>query len=190
MKPAPAIFLILNGLSLPCTTLAVEQDDPFPLLMTGCFEVTFHYVEDGDHDKVYEPVIEKAELIETNPIRIQRTMLLGSFQQKHWSEEWIELEKDIWQQTVHGPYGDFRYQCEGLWEGGQWNCLAGAAAKPRRDKDREYNVLDRFNTLQINPLRYVHMQRNTKIRSDGSIYGREVGWNVYERISDELCELP
>ena len=46
--------------------------------MAGCFSVTFHYVEDGTHDKVYQPVLEKADVISSDPLVIKRTLILGT----------------------------------------------------------------------------------------------------------------
>ena len=118
--------------------------------MAGCFSVTFHYVEDGTHDKVYEPVLERADLVSQAPLVIKRSLILGNLVQPHWSEEWTQLADGEWQQKVDGPYGDHRYTCSGLWIQNQWSCTTLQAAKPRRDEDRPYDHLSRANTLQVN----------------------------------------
>ncbi len=157
------------------------------LQMVGCFKVTFNYVEDGEHDAFFQPVYELAELMSENPIVISRSMVLDGERIDHWKETWTETGDQIWQQEVVGPYGDFRYRCEGAFVKNQWRCEAPKAPKPRRDADRPYAVINRENTLQINNKRWVHMQNNQKLRSDDSLYSVETGWNVYERIGDAAC---
>ena len=157
--------------------------------MAGCFSVTFHYVEDGTHDKVYEPVLERADLVSQAPLVIKRSLILGNLVQPHWSEEWTQLADGEWQQKVDGPYGDHRYTCSGLWVQNQWSCTTPQAAKPRRDEDRPYDHLSRANTLQVNAERWVHVQTNHKLREDNSVYSVEIGWNTYERVKDARCEV-
>lgn len=157
--------------------------------MAGCFSVVFNYVEDGVHDKLFQPVLERTEIIDTDPLTLKRTLIIDHQEQPHWSETWLDLGDGNWQQHVVGPFGDGRYTCQGPWIHNQWNCLAPHAAKPRRDKDRPYAFLTRKNTLQINANRWIHMQANQKIRDDGTVLSAEIGWNSYQRVADELCEL-
>ena len=155
--------------------------------MTGCFRVTFNYVEDGDHDAFYEPVYEKAAVVTDAPLTIARTLLAEGTIQKHWSEVWTEVSETVWHQEVTGPFGDFRYACDGEWVKNQWTCTAEHAPKPRRDAGRPYRDLTRRNTLQINSKRWVHAQANTKWTDTGDVYSVESGWNVYEKVDDSLC---
>jgi hypothetical protein len=155
--------------------------------MTGCFRVTFNYVEDGEHDAFYEPVYEKAETVSEDPITIERTLIVGGQVQKHWSEQWTPVRDAVWHQEVTGPFGDFRYACDGEWVQNQWTCVAEHAPKPRRDAARPYQDLTRKNTLQINAKRWVHAQSNTKWTSSGEVYSVELGWNIYDRVIDSLC---
>lgn len=155
--------------------------------MGGCFRVTFNYIEDGAHDAFYEPVFELTEITSETPLTLQRTLLVGGETQKHWSEVWTPIRDTVWRQEVTGPFGDFRYACEGTWILNQWTCTAENAPKPRRDAARPYHQLTRVNTLQVNDKRWVHMQSNTKWTESGEIYSVEAGWNVYEKVGDELC---
>ncbi len=155
--------------------------------MVGCFRVVFNYIEDGAHDAVYAPVLEKAELASSEPFTINRTLIIDGTSQKHWSETWTEVSGRTWRQEVTGPYGDFRYACDGEWQQNQWRCVAEKSPKPRRDAARAYDYLDRENTLQVNDSRWVHVQNNHKRLADGSLYSVEAGWNTYEKVADDLC---
>ncbi len=155
--------------------------------MSGCFRVTFNYVEDGEHDAFYEPVYEKAEILSSDPLTIERTLIIAGNAQRHWSEKWTEVNESTWRQEVIGPFGDFRYKCDGKWVKNQWSCVAEHAPKPRRDAARPYATLTRKNTLQINTKRWIHAQANTKWTNAGEVYSVELGWNSYERVVDSLC---
>lgn len=182
-------FLILLSLILNTAALASSRPVETIMQMLGCFSVVFNYVEDGLHDKLFEPVLERAELVATDPLVIKRTLIIDQKEQPHWSETWLELGDGSWQQHVIGPFGDERYICQGPWVHNQWDCLAQNAAKPRRDKDRPYAFLTRRNTLQITPKRWIHMQSNQKLREDGTVLSAEVGWNTYQRVDDQLCSI-
>jgi len=156
--------------------------------MSGCFLVTFNYVEDGEHDAFYDPVYERADISVENPLTISRTLFVAGSPQKHWSETWVPLDERRWQQEVRGPLGDFRYRCEGVWLKNQWTCTADNSPKPRRDAARPYLYLNRQNTLQINPKRWVHIQVNTKLSENHDLYSTESGWNLYERAPDAHCQ--
>ena len=106
--------------------------------------------------------------------------------QKYWSEVWIPVSDTVRRQEVTGPFGDFRYACDGAWMLNQWQCTAENPPKPRRDAARPYHHLTRRKTLQINDRRWVHAQSNSKWTEDGKLYSTEAGWNVYERADDDL----
>ncbi len=172
------------------TTGAEAEPLSFFRNMEGCFSVTYNYVEDGEHDAFFQPVLEKASLSEEGGVvHIRRTQILEGEAQAHWREEWRELNaaQHLWEQTVYGPFEDFRYRCSGIIEGELWRCEASRSPKPRRDIDRPYLTLDRENTLKVNPKRWIHMQKNNKRKADGSLYASELGWNRYERKEDSLC---
>ena len=160
--------------------------------MAGCFAVTYSFVEDGVTDAFYSPVMEKAVVSEeASVVKIQRTLLVAGLEQKHWREEWRQLESNakLWEQSVYGPYGDFRYRCSGSLLAESWRCVATNSPKPRRDKDQPYTTLDRENTLKVNEKRWVHMQKNSKHVADGGLFAVELGWNLYERRAAAACEL-
>lgn len=184
------LVVLLSLLSSP--SFAAEPVADTLKKMTGCFRVTFAFVEDAAHDAFYKPVLEKTTLSSENPLTLSRELIIEGESQPHWSETWTEVDaaSRVWRQKVTGPYGDFRYECDGKWELNQWRCLAPKSAKPRRDSARSYDHLDRENTLQVNDLRWVHAQSNRKVKSDGSLDSIEAAWNVYEKVSDTLCKVP
>lgn len=182
--------LILAGLTSSTLAFGSASSPTVPDIlrqMEGCFRVVFNYIEDGEHDAFYEPVYEKATVTQENPLTIERTLLAQDTVQKHWSEVWTPLREHMWRQEVTGPYGDFRYACDGTWVRNQWTCTAEHARKPRRDAARPYQDLTRQNTLQINSKRWVHVQANTKWTREGEVYSVESGWNMYEKVDDSLC---
>jgi hypothetical protein len=181
----PLFFLIATGPRVFSAEMTAKEQ---LLQMAGCFRVTFNYVEDGEHDKFYAPVLEKSDVTSEDPLTFTRTLIIEGEEELHWSDTWTEVEGGIWRQKVIGPFGDFRYECEGLFVGNQWSCQAPRSAKPRRDADRPYDYLNRQNTLQINSQRWVHVQNNQKLTADGSLYSVEVGWNRYDRRPSEECE--
>ncbi len=159
--------------------------------MSGCFSVRFNFVENGDHDAFYQAVLERADLSETDAVwHLRRYLVLDGNEQIHWREEWRLQDKahNVWEQTVYGPFEDFRYQCRGAVVDDSWRCEAKGAPKPRRDMDQPYEKLDRENTLKINSKRWIHMQRNHKRMADGSLYAVELGWNQYDRTHDASCQ--
>lgn len=160
--------------------------------MSGCFRVTFAFVEDAKHDAFYKPVLERTDIKSLSPLTLSRFLIIDGEEQPHWTETWTEVDatKRVWRQKVIGPYGDFRYECDGTWEMNQWRCLAPRSAKPRRDQARTYTFLDRENTLQVNDQRWVHAQSNRKVNKDGSLDSIEAAWNLYEKADDKLCVVP
>jgi hypothetical protein len=189
-------FALYTAMTPTLTALAQEgpssRNDQAAVIrqMAGCFKVTFNYIEDGTHDAFYEPIYEKAEITKDVPLTIERTMFIQGQMQKHWSETWTAIDSNLWQQEVTGPFGDFRYSCQGVWTQNQWSCIAEHAPKPRRDRARPYETITRNNTLQINPQRWVHVQLNTKWTDQNELYSTESGWNIYEKVDSSLCVAP
>ncbi len=182
------LFGSLLGLS---TAAGAETAPSFIQNMSGCFSVRFNFVENGDHDAFYQPILERADLSQTDAVwHLRRYLILDGSEQIHWREEWRLQDKanNVWEQTVYGPFEDFRYQCRGAVVDDSWRCEAGGAPKPRRDMDQPYEKLDRENTLKINSKRWIHMQRNHKRMADGSLYAVELGWNQYDRTPDASCQ--
>jgi hypothetical protein len=181
------LFGYLLGLS---TWAGAETAPSFIQNMSGCFSVRFNFVENGDHDAFYQPVLERADLSQADAVwHLRRYLVIEGSEQIHWREEWRLQDKtnNVWEQTVYGPFEDFRYQCSGTLVDDSWRCEALGAPKPRRDQDQPYDKLDRENTLKINPKRWIHMQKNNKRMADGSLYAVELGWNQYDRTEDASC---
>ena len=181
------IGMLLFGME---STLHASPAPAFLQQMAGCFSVTYNFVENGDNDEFFEPVLEKATLEESDDvIHIRRTLIVGDQVQPHWREEWrlLDAAANTWEQTVYGPFEDLRYRCSGLLIEDSWRCEALAAPKPRRDQDKPYAKLDRENTLKVNAKRWIHMQKNVKKMVDQSVYGIELGWNRYDRQDDAAC---
>lgn len=183
---------LISGL-LSLSGWAGAQDIPaFFQNMGGCFSVRFNFVENGDHDAFFAPVLEKAVLSqEEGVIHLRRFLVIEGTEQTHWREEWRlqDADKNVWEQTVYGPFEDFRYKCSGAIVDNSWRCEAPGSAKPRRDQDQPYEKLDRENTLKTNPKRWIHMQNNSKRMADGSLFAVELGWNQYDRKDDASCQV-
>ena len=157
--------------------------------MTGCFAVEYQFVSDGDRDQYFPPIFERADLsIEGERYKIERGMVSEQGYQKHWFEYWEEVG-DVWVQEVYGPFGDFRYRCEGEMVDQMIRCESPLAKKPLRDKDLGYAELYRENTLKFNKTKWIHMQKNRKVNEDGSLFALELGWNQYTRVAPEKCLL-
>lgn len=181
-------WTIASWISFATLSFSMDQTPKEHLLkMAGCFKVTFNYVEDGEHDKFYAPVLEKSVVTSMDPLTFTRSLIIEGEEELHWTDIWTQGEGDIWHQKVIGPFGDFRYECDGAFVLNQWSCYAPRALKPRRDADRPYQYLNRYNTLQFNDKRWIHVQNNQKITEEGLQYSVEVGWNRYERRPDQEC---
>lgn len=191
MKLRLSVVVMLGSFLAVPTLMAKVAADPAATIkqMAGCFKVTFQYVEDGEHDEVFDSVYEVAELNLDDGISLSRKMIMNGTPIPHWSETWRDLGDDVWSQEVRGPGGDVRYQCQGAWVMNQWRCQADHAPKPRRDRTRTYSHLDRENTLVINSERWVHAQNNFKKNADDQLVSVEVGFNVYERVADSFCQF-
>lgn len=111
-----------------------------------------------------------------------------------WTQITIEEEeaKGRWVQSVRGVADNPRYACAGSWTLGRepsWECQTWAP-KPRRDRRRAYDVLERTNGHIITDYGWLHEQANRKLRLSGSKatpVASEVGKNTYLRIDDEDC---
>jgi hypothetical protein len=183
---------LLSPLLAACPLAEAAPAPSFIQNMSGCFSVRFNFVENGDHDEFYKPVLERADLSQTDSVwHLRRYLILGGQEQVHWREEWRLTDEatHVWEQTVYGPFEDFRYRCSGTLVDDSWRCEALGSPKPRRDRDLPYAKLDRENTLKINVQRWIHMQRNHKRLADGSLYAVELGWNQYDRTDEASCQL-
>jgi hypothetical protein len=165
--------------------------------LSGCFKVTYRFVEDGKHDsrfdlwqgKEYFEWISMRE--EGAVLRLQHYGVAGGNAMKHWREDWVETADHAWNQKVYNPNGsELRYECTAPIRFNQWSCEAGKAAKPViRDRNREdYEVLFRRNTLQVTPQGWVQVEINDKLDKNNVVVSNEVGWNEYSRVDIAKCD--
>ena len=177
--------------------------------MTGCFEVTYRFFEDGRNDYfsddygLNDPLTLENEITSRGPrsVTITNYAITERGRMAHWHMVWAYLEsRDVWRQTVWGRgQGDsdreFRYTCEGSWDRNRWTCDAGPAPKPFRDDGApfgflrdDYDKLDRHNTILVTPEGWVMSQQNRKLTADGELVSYETGWILYEKQPDAACE--
>jgi Family of unknown function (DUF6607) len=186
-----AFLSVLLGLAAVLPVLAEKTAIPQQIHhLSGCFRVSYRYVEDGIHDKeIDRGVIEWVALSRiAGGYSLQHVGLSPNEAMQHWREDWIERGSE-WQQRVYGPSGVFRYECRGKFQLNQLRCLSHGAPKPLRDRQRtDYDKLDRENILQITPGGWVHLQVNLKVTNDGKVVSNELGWNEYRRIDEKACE--
>lgn len=177
-------------------------------LMSGCFDVTYRFVEDGQHDifspeyGLEEPVTEWIGLEgrDDGSLVLVHVGFRGGRAFPHFHEVWKPLEgEEGWRHEVWGPSADnpepeLRYGCENRWTENRWECAAGRAPKPFRDSgapfgfDREdYDSLDRTNVLLVTPEGWVHNEHNRKLTENGQVVSYELGWITYERVEEAEC---
>jgi hypothetical protein len=186
-----AFLSVFLGLIATLPAAADEKAIPAPIQdLSGCFSVSYRYVEDGVHDKwLGQGATEWIALKRREGgYSLQHVGIHLSEVVKHWREEWVAADSE-WQQRVYGPFGAFRYECRGRFQLNQLRCLSPEAPKPLRDRKRtDYDKLDRENILQITPKGWVHSQVNLKKTKDGRVVSSEIGWNEYRRIDEKACE--
>lgn len=176
--------------------------------LSGCFEVTYRFAEDGEHDLfspeygLEDPVTEWIgfERADDGRFVLIHVGIRQGRAAPHFHEVWRYEEADdrwrheVWNSTPDDPDRQLRYACESEWEGNRWHCAAGRAGKPFRDSgapfgfDRDdYDWLDRTNTLLVTPRGWIHDEHNRKMTDDGELVARELGWITYDRIEDDAC---
>ncbi|MBK9260669.1 MAG: hypothetical protein IPM54_12710 [Polyangiaceae bacterium] len=154
----------------------------------GCFRVSYLFVEDGKNDFFVRDVREYINVTEKGTGFVVRHFMAtegSSFH--HFTEEWQPAGRGRWHQRVTTSRGTLRYEGTGSWNFNQWEAHAKNAARPVRDTRRDYATLDRRNTVQITPQRWVQAESNIKRRNDGTPVASEVGWVQYERLPNEQC---
>jgi len=190
-------------MALGWSLMGIASFDPIEPL-TGCFHVTYRFVENGKYDfeqTLFEgkPIIEWIAKVSSpsteNGTTLQHWGVLWNNTsqqyeaQKHWSEEWVNKGQGQWRQIVYSPSGARRYTCEGKFRFNQLRCSALDAPKPMRDKNRkDYDRLDRENTFQLTPVGWVQSEKNIKKQNNGTQISNEVGWVEYRRVDEKKCE--
>jgi hypothetical protein len=187
-------LISLAGSMMAFQTHAVEVP-PFIRNMSGCFLVTYRFVEDGTHDEYIGETPERVDLSEDNGVySLQRYGIVENDLMKHFREDWSSVANEkgniLWTQKVYSPNGSFRYECSSSLTFNQFHCETKNAPKPRRDRNRsDYTTMDRSHKIQVTPLGYVQAENNLKIASDGKVVSSEVGWIEYKRVEASKCEL-
>lgn len=175
--------------------------------MAGCFEVTYRFAEDGEHDMfsdafgLEEPITEWVGLErDGEAMTLQHVSVTEDGRAvPHFHEVWTPETggawlQEVWSSTPDDDDRELRYQCAAAWELNRWACDAGRSAKPFRDQgapfgfDRpDYEWLDRDNTVLVTDGGWVHQQDNEKRDADGELVSNEVGWITYRRVAEEHC---
>ncbi|MBF0314916.1 MAG: hypothetical protein HQK50_10780 [Oligoflexia bacterium] len=178
------------------TSLTLASKETLKLL-SGCFRVTYRFVEDGVHDSRFD-LVDGKEFYEwivleesDNALSFQHYGVIGEQAMKHWREDWSETADHLWTQKVYDPTGEeLRYECTAPIAFHQWRCHAGKAARPViRDRGRsDYETLDRENILQITAAGWVQVEINNKLDRDNVIVANEVGFNDYSRVDESNCQ--
>jgi hypothetical protein len=190
---------VLRVLPFAFLTIPGAHAEPKEILrnLSGCFKVTYRFVEDGARDTRFDDwqgaeYFEWIPLKETESVlRLQHYGIAGGKAMKHWLEEWTETPEHSWKQKVYNPAGtELRYECTAPVRFNQWRCRTDMAAKPFiRDRNRtDYETLERENTLQITPLGWIQVEVNNKVDKNGVTVSNEVGWNEYLRVDETRCE--
>lgn len=181
--------------ALSVTAIAEEAAAPAHVKnLSGCFKVSYRFVEDGKHDYEIPQAFEWIQLREEKGVfRAQHYGVgeeFGGQIMKHFYENWTALPNGTWRQDVHGPSGAHRYTCESAVRFGQLRCESKGAPRPLRDSKRtDYDKLNRGTTIQVTPRGWVQNEINDKVDKAGKVVATEVGWVEYRRLADEKpCE--
>lgn len=177
--------------ALVCAGAVGGEAPDFIRHLGGCFQVSYHYVEEGD--AVFPAYREGGyEYVKLTQNDETYTLQHWGFGGKHWGQIWKRVKDDVWHQAVTDPFGKVRYECTGKLVTGkgvaQRRCEASGAPMPRRDRiaKRDYDVLDRVHVYNISEKAWQDVQQNAK-RKGEKIVATEIGWNEYRRVDDEHC---
>lgn len=176
--------------------------------LSGCFEVTYTFVEDGERDTLAKgeplgPITEWVGYATASDGAITLTHVSITADGKpvpHWHEVWrYHQEGETWSQEVRrGAPGkeakELRYRCTAPWTVNRWQCHAGTAPKPFRDSGApfgfartDYDRIDRENILLVTPEGWIHNEHNRKMTDAGAVVSYELGWIEYRRIDAAKC---
>ena len=159
--------------------------------LSGCFQVSYRYVEDDTHEldlkgDLFEYVTYEAR---SSSQFFQHYGIQENQAMKHWSEEWSTDAQGNQVQRVFSPSGVVRYTCTAPMVLNQFRCTTTGSPKPTRDWGRtDYVNLDRENTLQFTAKGWVQAENNIKRDAAGKMVSNEIGWNEYKRVDDKNCD--
>lgn len=196
------LFIALTLFALP--TFAAEPP-PFFKMLSGCFQVTYRYVEEGKvvypnyYESGYEWIALQSATADSAELRHY-----GIFSEngkpmviKHWGQSWKLEQGNTWKLSVLSPSDTVRYTCSSDIEISpisskmifQRRCAANGTPKPRRDMHRkDYETLDRVHIWNMTNTGWQDVQKNVKRAKDGSKVADEVGWNEYKRVDPTFCK--
>jgi hypothetical protein len=202
------LVIAISGLVLPSHAADGPVGREYVLGMAGCYDVSYRFYEDGEHDHFNDEyglgtsIKELITIVEDEPARVvlQHSSINRAGEPvPHWHEEWIDGDAG-WTQTVYSRTPDDelkeqRYTCTAPWSLNRWQCHAGRAAKPFRDngapfgfRRTDYEWLDRDNTLLVTPEGWVQSEHNRKMDEDGRLVSYELGFITYERLDEAECQ--
>jgi len=206
--PLSICGLVLFGVGTP-TAAPLPNDVANIENLAGCFEVTYRFVEDGEHDSLRpdyaleDPITEWLRLSrpDENTFVLLHVSITGDGRTvPHFHEIWrFDEARSVWRHEIRrGAEGEgesvLRYACTADWVLNLWQCHAGRAEKPFRDSgapfgfDRQdYDWIDRHNEVLATPRGWVHSEFNRKMTDDDTLVAYELGWITYKRIDDAQC---
>ncbi len=173
------------------------------------------------HDRYTAGALELALPIEISKDKfvIQHLLIVNDTMViKHWREDWFYENKDLllfegdskwtkvkadnketkgtWTQKVYGTTDEPRYEGLATWTHAdgtsQWHNIADSPL-PRREysKRKDYNIMNRGNTIVINETGYTHEQDNDKIKreeNERTLIASEKGYNIYTKTDASKCK--
>lgn len=158
--------------------------------ISGCFAVSYRFVEDGTHDKEITGTYEQIDFEERadGTFFLQHYGIDGTNKQKHFAEVWSAEADGKWKQVILSPSGSFRYECNAAWTFNQYTCSVNKAPKPNRDRDRtDYETLDRQLWIQSTSAGWTQSENNIKRDANGGFVSNELGWIEYRRVDKANC---
>ncbi len=196
--------------------------------LCGCFEVGFDYAETFSPDTAYQFAkryhaqgLEWIVLDEASEDKLVLQHLLivnGNAIIKHWREDWLYENKEIfvyqknktwgftrlspekvkgqWTQKVYEVEDSPRYEQSATWvhyDGRHYWESSTPAPLPRREytKRNDYNVMVRLNHHEVTDWGHIHEQDNQKIirtEAQERVIAEEKGVNAYKRVADDKCQ--
>jgi hypothetical protein len=190
MRRAVLPICLLAAAAAPALAAAPEPV-PEPIrLQTGCFRVTYRFLEPGHPTEAITNGKEWIVLGKKDGAHsLTHVGIFGGDPTWHLQDVWTKLPDGSWRLAVFGRGGGPpRYSCEGKFAAGRFHCKALGAPKPLRDEKRtDYDKLDRGISLFMQPKMWAQQESNEKVKNDGSLVSVEVGLIEYERLEESAC---
>lgn len=158
--------------------------------LSGCFEVSYRFVEDGRHDLEITGAVEEVqfEARADGSFFLQHYGIYQGQRYKHFGEHWLPLANGDWHQIVLSPTGSLRYECKAPIVFNQYKCSVLDAPKPNRDVNRhDYETLDREIALQMTDRGWTQAENNIKRDAARNFVSNELGWIEYRRVDAGRC---